>query len=106
MISKRKIDDITRTIVEVSDPLKVILFGSYASGQPNDDSDLDFIVVKESEKPRHKRAFDIRRALIGKMVPVDILVYTPDEFEKELNNTFSFLSSALKNARLVYDKAN
>lgn len=105
MISKNKIDDITRTIIEVSDPLKIILFGSYAEGHPNNDSDLDFIVVKDSELPRHRRAFDIRRALIGKMVPLDILVYTPEEFEMESNNSYSFLNSILKNSRLVYDKA-
>lgn len=106
MISGNKIKDITKTIVEVSDPLKIILFGSYASGNPDNNSDLDFIIVKESQLPRHRRAFDIRKALIGNMVPIDILVYTPDEFESALNDHYSLLNSALKEAKLLYDKAS
>ena len=106
MITKNKIEDIARIIVNVSDPVKIILFGSYASGRPNSDSDLDLIVVKESKLPRHRRAFDIRKALIGKMVPLDILVYTPEEYEIELNDSYSFLCSVLKKSKLLYDKAS
>lgn len=106
MITENKIADIARTIIRVYDPLKILLFGSYADGKPNYDSDLDFIIVKESQLPRHRRAFEIRKALIGKMVPLDILVYTPEEYEKELNDNYSFLHNALKNAKLLYDKAS
>lgn len=106
MISKNKINEIIRNIVLNFNPDKIILFGSYASGNPTNDSDSDLLVIKDSILPRHRRANEIRKALIGSMVPMDILVYTPGEFESEKAIQFSFLNSALKNAKLLYDQAN
>ena len=48
MISKTKISNIVNRIAENYDPEKIILFGSYATGTANDDSDLDFIIVKKN----------------------------------------------------------
>ena len=53
MISKTKISDIVNKIAKNYDPDKIILFGSYATGTANDDSDLDFIIVKNTDKPKH-----------------------------------------------------
>lgn len=106
MISKEKIEEITRKIILNFNPDKIFLFGSYAAGNVTFNSDLDLLVVKESKLPRHRRANEIRKSLIGAMIPMDILVYTPDEFESEKSVQFSFLNSALKNAKLLYDHAN
>jgi predicted nucleotidyltransferase len=83
MITREKIDEITQKIIVGFHPERVILFGSYAAGNPTPDSDLDILVVKEISLPRHRRANEIRKALIGAMVPMDIMVYTPEEFESE-----------------------
>ena len=95
MIANELINDISTKIVKNIDPDKIILFGSYANGKSNEDSDLDLIIVKQSELPRHKRGLEIRRLFYGLLVPMDLKVYTPEEYKSELSNKYSFLSSAI-----------
>ncbi|MBT9169734.1 MAG: hypothetical protein DDT18_00069 [Actinobacteria bacterium] len=74
-VDRAVIDEVVRRIVERVRPQKIILFGSYAYGRPHADSDLDILVVMESELPRYKRAVPIYRALAGLLIPKDVLVY-------------------------------
>ncbi|MCK5280948.1 MAG: nucleotidyltransferase domain-containing protein [Cyclobacteriaceae bacterium] len=104
MISKRKISDIVNKIAKNYDPDKIILFGSYAIGTANDDSDLDIIIVKKTDKPKNKRGREVRRFLLGSMVPIDLKIYTPIEFENERNFSLSFLNSAIKNSIVIYER--
>ena len=104
MIDKEQIDYISTKIAKNVDPDKIILFGSYAKGDYNENSDLDFIIVKQSNLPRHKRGLEIRRLFYGLLIPFDLKVYTPDEYNNDLNNKYSFLSSAIKNSKLLYDR--
>ena len=104
MIELTKIDDIVARIALKFNPDKIILFGSYASGTPNNDSDIDLLVIQDTDLPRHKRSFDIQKLLIGSMIPMDILVYTNNEFEKEKNEKYSFINSALKTSKILYER--
>jgi predicted nucleotidyltransferase len=105
MISEDKINEIVTTIATRFNPDKIILFGSYASGNPTSDSDLDLLIIQETDLPKHKRSFDIQKALIGSMIPMDILIYTQNEFEKEMEENFSFLGSAVKTSKVLYERA-
>jgi predicted nucleotidyltransferase len=104
MIDSEKINMIVQVIVSEHDPVKVLLFGSCASGMINMDSDIDMIIVKPSDKPRYQRGIEIRKSLIGTGVPLDLIVYTPEEFDQDKNTRFTFLSSALKNSKVLYEK--
>lgn len=104
MIETKKIDDIVNRIAVKFNPDKIILFGSYASGNPNNDSDVDLLVIKDSDLPRHKRSFEIQKSLIGSMIPIDILVYTTKEFEQEQNEKSSFLFSVIKTSKILYER--
>jgi len=104
MIETAKISDIVARIAAKFNPDKIILFGSYASGTQNNDSDLDLLVVQDTDLPKHKRSFGIQKLLIGSMIPMDILVYTNKEFEKEKNEKFSFLNSAIKTSKILYER--
>jgi predicted nucleotidyltransferase len=104
MIETKKIDDIVNRIAAKFNPDKIILFGSYAAGNPNSDSDIDLLVIKDTDLPRHKRSFDIQKFLIGSMIPMDILVYTAKEFEQEKNERSSFLFSAIKTSKILYER--
>jgi predicted nucleotidyltransferase len=104
MISQSKIDDIVNKIAQNYDPEKILLFGSYANGQANEDSDLDFIIIKNTDKPRYKRGREVRKLLIGSMVPIDLKVYTPSEFESEQKSKYSFLSSVIEGTKLLYER--
>lgn len=64
-------------------PLKIYLFGSQAKGTANDDSDYDFLVVIEnSEKTLPDRMIEANHLLKGRKYPVDIFVYTKQEFDE------------------------
>lgn len=93
-----------RQIADKFNPEKIILFGSYAKGESNADSDVDLIIVKESNLPKHKRGMEIRRLFYGLPVPMDFKIYTPLKFARELKNQYSFLSSAMKNSMTLYER--
>ena len=104
MIEAAKINEITNRIATKFDPDKIILFGSYASGNPNKDSDLDLLIIQDSNLPRHLRGFEIYKSLIGSMIPIDILVYTNKEFEQEKDEKYSFINSAIKTSKILYER--
>ena len=106
MIDSKKIDEVATRIASRFNPYKIILFGSYANGTPNDDSDLDLLIVQDSDLPMQKRGLDIRMALIGTKIPLDILIYTKLEFEQEKSKNSSFFNSAIKNSKVLYERAD
>jgi len=104
MIDKTTISNLINTIALNIKPDKIYLFGSYANGNANEDSDIDLLVVKETNEPKYKRSIEIQRLLIGSKFPVDIIVYTNDEFENEKSKKYSFVNSAIQGARLMYER--
>jgi uncharacterized protein len=104
MVTRSKISEIVDKIVINYQPDKIILFGSYAKRSANDESDVDFIIVKNTNKPKHKRGGDVRRHLLGSLVSIDLKIYTPSEFEEEKGQEYSFLNSALENSEIVYER--
>lgn len=80
-----KIKAITRKIVKEYQPEKIILFGSYAWGKPHKWSDMDLLVVKKTSKSRLEREQELRNLLSPQKIAMDILVYTPSELEKSIN---------------------
>jgi predicted nucleotidyltransferase len=105
MIENSKINEVVEKIASRFSPDKIILFGSYASGNPSHDSDLDLLIIQESNQPRHYRGFEIRKLLIGSAIPMDIIVYTPSEFESEKNTKYSFINSAIKTSKILYERS-
>lgn len=105
MIDSNKIDEVVSRIAKKFNPEKIILFGSYANGTSKDDSDLDLLIVQETELPMHQRGIDIRLSLIGAKIPIDLLIYTNSEFDLERNKKFSFLNSAINNSKVLYERA-
>ncbi len=75
------LSEVTRRIRSVTNAKLIVLFGSRARGDCRPDSDLDILVVAESNLPRWKRPAPIRRALLGLFPAKDIVVYTPGEVE-------------------------
>ena len=105
MIEVAKINEVVTKIVSRFNPDKIILFGSYANGTSNNDSDLDLLIVQDSDLPMQERGLDIRLSLIGSMIPIDLLVYTKSEFDLKKSKRFSFLNSAIKNSKVLYERA-
>lgn len=106
MIDKKTIQDVIGTLVKAYQPLEIYLFGSYAWGQPNDESDLDLlIVVEKTDEPSFKRPAKGYKELYDLMVPTDILVYTKKEFETFSKDASRFCFKIKNNGRKIYAKA-
>lgn len=106
MIGTDKISEIVNKIALGYNPEKIILFGSYATGTPNDNSDLDLFVVKESDLPRPQRTVQVRKLIYGSMVPIDLIVYTPKEIDESKDNKFSFVYEVLNTGKILYERAS
>ena len=106
MIETKQINDIVNRIANNYNPDKIILFGSYATGTPNEDSDLDLFVIKETDLPRPQRAVVVRKMLYGSMIPIDLIVYTPKEIEESKGNKFSFVYEVLNTGMTLYERAS
>lgn len=104
MSMEKVIEEAVRRIVEVANPEKIILFGSYAYGRPSQDSDLDILVVMNTNLPRYKRSVPIYRALADLLIPLDILVYTPQEIEAWEDVPQAFITSILRKGKVIYEK--
>jgi len=105
MITKEKIEEILKRIVNNFKPEKVILFGSYAYGSPSQNSDLDLlIVVKNSNLPRYMRAREIRKFLWGITdIPKDILVYTQEEIDEWKKVKEAFITKIVEKGKILYE---
>jgi len=104
MIDSKQINDIVNRIASSYKPDKIILFGSYANGTSSENSDLDFILIKDTTEPKHKRGIEVRKLFFGLPIPMDFKIYTSTEFTFELTNKYSFLSLALKESKVLYER--
>lgn len=85
-------------------PDKIILFGSYASGKVNDNSDLDLLVVAPSKDDFWTRMKDIS-GCCSRTVGMDVLFYTPAEYSKMLASRTFFRKEIQDKGKIIYDKA-
>ena len=96
-----------------SDPFKIILFGSYAKGDPNEHSDIDIMVildnyhVSKTFEERLNRKIAIRNLVleINRKIPLDILVYSREEFNIVKNYGNYFIDEIEKTGQVIYEKA-
>jgi uncharacterized protein len=105
LIPPSTIAAIIQTIVLHCQPLKVLLFGSYANGNPTPDSDLDLLIVMDSDLARHKRATPIRLLFRPMPCSMDILVFTPQEVLYWNGTTNHIITEAFQTGRVLYDSS-
>ena len=95
--------EIVSSIVDTVDPERIILFGSGARGQMNDDSDIDLLVVKDGCHRIHT-AGDIYAGLPYRNTPVDIVVVWPEELAAYKDAPWGVIPPALREGKTVYAK--
>lgn len=106
MVDKDKIRIIVQKLVEVYQPKCLYLFGSYAWGVPNNDSDIDLlIIVRDSSEKPHKRIKPAYQVLRGIKVPKDILVFTEAEFEKQAKEPASLFYKIKRDGVKLFEAA-
>jgi predicted nucleotidyltransferase len=102
MVSFNQIENVARRIGERVNATAVILFGSYARNQPGKHSDVDLLVIAESDLPRYKRSRELHLMFKPYPFPMDILVYTPREVEEESQFELSFISTVMREGKKLY----
>lgn len=105
--NQTRLEELNKELARISDILvhqynsqKIILFGSLAHGNVHEFSDIDLIVIKESDKSFYERLEEVV-LLTMPNVGVDILVYTPEEFER-LQDRLFFEEEVLKKGKVIY----
>lgn len=103
---ERYLVTITRALVAAFDPAQVVLFGSFARGDQNRASDVDLVVIAPIRLPFCDR---IGRALAAcydasTRLPVEALVYTPEEWGRMVAADSSFAKLVEREGRVLYDR--
>ena len=93
---------ITQRIVEKFQPYKVVLFGSYAYGVPDLDSDVDLLVVMDSNEPMAQRMRRVTEVAKVRFLPMDVIVRTPAEMAERLAMGDFFLAEILEKGKVLY----
>ena len=105
IIDMEVIREVARLIVARFHPERVVLFGSYARGEANPNSDVDLLVEMRSPIEGNVRGNPVRRAIAERFVlPVDIVVKSPETVEKYRNDPYSLVHQALEEGIILYDR--
>jgi predicted nucleotidyltransferase len=98
-----ELDKIVASIGANYQPEKIILFGSLAEGTASGESDIDLLVIKETDKNPWDRSAEVDR-YVDHQVPVDILVYTPAEIAGRLSVNDLFIKDICTRGKVIYEK--
>jgi predicted nucleotidyltransferase len=101
--SKKTLDEVTRRIVQVAKPQRVLLFGSAAQGRMTKDSDLDILVIVRGPTHRRRLAQNIYRNLHGIAIGVDVIVVTEEDLQKYGQRAGLIIMPAIREGRLLYE---
>ena len=92
------------TIVRVTDPDRIILFGSYVVGRQKSGSDYDLLVIKKNLKDQRKFVQKIYMNFNKIGAPIDVLAVDLEKFELSKNDPYLIYFEADKNGKVIYEK--
>jgi predicted nucleotidyltransferase len=101
LVLERELARIVSVLIKEYDPLKIVLFGSLATGNIHEYSDIDLIVIKNSQKGFYERLKEVGLLVMSRR-GADILVYTPEELELAKDSLF-FQEEILKKGKVLYE---
>jgi predicted nucleotidyltransferase len=101
-IGIKEIEEKVRPIIEKYRPDKIILFGSYAAGNPTPASDVDLLVIMNTERSTLELAAEVSSA-VKHSFPMDILVRTPQEINRRLQYGDFFIRDIMETGKVLYE---
>jgi len=99
------LQDIVKRVLAVSNPDRIILFGSQATGQAARDSDIDLLILQREVENAHDASVSIRAALNGMGKAFDVIVMRTERFEETKNVIGGIAYPANKYGKVVYEAA-
>ena len=100
-VDMNRIQDLAARIAREFKPEKIVLFGSYAYGQPTSDSDVDLLVILKFDGKPVRKAIEIRNRLSPRL-PLDLLVRTPEQIASRVVQNDWFMREILERGRTLY----
>jgi predicted nucleotidyltransferase len=104
---RRTLNDELGRIVDILQrdyrPEKIILFGSLAADRVSEWSDIDLLIIKDTDKRPIERNIEVCR-LVRPAVGIDLFIYTPQEFKALLEERYTFILNILKTGKTLYEK--
>jgi uncharacterized protein len=102
MISFSQIQAFSQQIVEQFQPERIILFGSYAYGQPTEDSDVDLLVILPFEEMPVQKAIAIRQQ-VRSPFPLDLMARTAEQIQQRLEMGDFFIQDIMEKGQVLYE---
>ena len=96
--------DVVQRILDVGSPRRIVLFRSRARGDARRNSDLDLLIIEDSELPRYRRPPRHLRALVGVFPAKDRVVWTPAKVNAWRDVPNAFITAALREGRTLYER--
>jgi predicted nucleotidyltransferase len=105
MVSNQKLKEATERLVRTFHPDRIILFGSQARGTADEHSDIDILVVCPIKNDRRSLTLSMYRALKGLGLAKDIVILTPEEFERDRQIPGTIARPAWSEGRILYERS-
>jgi predicted nucleotidyltransferase len=105
MIPESTIHKAVELLKKAANPVKIILFGSYARGDVTEASDLDFLVIEKDVKARRMEMVRLSDVLRPLRIPVDVLVASEKVFNDWADTPGTVLYEAAREGKVLYEKA-
>ncbi len=99
------VDQAVELIVNAVSPHLIIIFGSVARKAAKKGSDIDILVVMDSDKPIEER-YEVNLALRDLPVPWDVFVLTPEEFVEKKDDEYNFIYEIVRTGFIAYEDSN
>ena len=103
MVAEKSIYDLCDRIVQEFRPERIILFGSYASGTPTPDSDVDLLVLLPFEGKSFRMSLDILNRT-NPLFPIDLLARTPEDTARRYREGDPLIRTALDHGKVLYER--
>jgi predicted nucleotidyltransferase len=104
MVSENIIQQAAQRLVERFHPQRIILFGSHARSTADDRSDVDLLVICPLLSPRRELMVAMDRSLRGLNIARDIIVMSPEEFERDRHIPGTLARPAWREGKILYEK--
>ena len=104
MVKRAQIRTFSQAVAREFHPQKIILFGSYAYGNPTEDSDVDLLVIMPFDRRRGRKSLEIRQRVSADF-PLDLIVRTPDFIAQRLEWGDCFTREIVSKGKVLYEAA-
>lgn len=105
-VTDEALTGIVNKLVKALHPEQIILFGSFAYSEPTVDSDVDLLVIMETDDSPIERYMKVSSLFTPRPFPVDILVKTPSEIETALTEDDFFIAEIMAQGKCLYEQSH